>query len=584
MARKQSDLEVKNNKANRIMKLVAWRCAYYRANPHRFVKDYFGITLKLFQKILIWGMNKYDALLFIASRGLGKTYLVAIFGCVRCILYPGTKVVVCSDTFKQAQILVAKIENELMHNSVLLDGEIIKIRNGQNKCEVLFRNGSTITAVVSNDTARGNRSHILIIDEARKVPFEVVDKILRPMSSDPRHPKYMDKPEYAHMQEMNKEITMSSATYASEELTDKVKAYLANMLTEGREYFVCDLPYQLSIKEGLLMRQQIENEMSEATFSEIAFSMEREGIFYGSSEDALFSFEDINKRRLLEVGIHNLDYYRMTKSKMPAKQKGEVRLLSVDVALLASKKHRNDASALIIHSGIPTPSHYYLDNIMFIQTEEGLSTEDLGLEIMRFYYQYDCDYIVLDANGVGLPVLDYLMADRFDPVYGEMYGALNVINNDDLAERCKSDDAPKVIYAIYATPKFNNDMTLELRSAFNNGKINLLVGEMQMEENISQIRGFSTLSDMQIAELKLPYVQTTYMVDELINLSFETKNGLIKVKEKSGMRKDRYSSLAMGYHILQELSVDLKPTKKSDNLLDLLEIKPAKGGYGAYGR
>lgn len=105
-----------------------------------------------------------------------------------------------------------------------------------------------------------------------------------------------------------------------------------------------------------------------------------------------------------------------------------------------------------------------------------------------------------------------------------------------------------------------------------------------MEENISQIRGFSTLSDLQIAELKLPYVQTTYMVDELINLSFETKGGLIKVKEKSGMRKDRYSSLAMGYHILQELSVDLKPRKKNDNLLDLLEIKPAKGGYGAYGR
>ena len=582
MSSKKKDSEVRQEHVNKLLRLVAWRCAYYRANPHRFVKDYFGITLKLFQKILIWGMNKYDAFLFIASRGLGKTYLVAIFSCVRCILYPGTKVVVCAPTFKQGQILVKKISDELMHNSALLGNEISKIQNGQNATEVKFRNGSIITVVVSGEGARGHRSHILIIDEARRVPFKVVDEILKPMSSDPRHPKYLDKPEYAHMQEMNKEIYMSSATYASEELTEKTKAYLANMLTEGLNYMVCDLPYQLSIKEGLLMRRQIENEMSEATFSDVSFAMEREGIFYGFADNALFDFEAINKCRTLEIGLHNLEYYRVTKTKVPAKQKNEVRLLSVDVALLASKKHRNDASALIIHSGIPTPSHRYLDNIVFIDTKEGLSTDDLGLEIMRMYYQYDCDYMVLDVNGVGLGVLDYIMADRYDPVYGTTYGALDVRNNDELSDRCKSDNAPKVIYAIYATKKLNNDMALELRSGFNDGRINLLINDSLMEENISQIRGYSTLSDMQMAKVKMPYVQTTCLVNELINLSYETKNNLISVKEKSNMRKDRYSSVEMGYHILQELGKDLKPEKKSDNLLDLLQVRPAR--RGAYGK
>lgn len=41
-----------------------------------------------------------------------------------------------------------------------------------------------------------------------------------------------------------------------------------------------------------------------------------------------------------------------------------------------------------------------------------------------------------------------------------------------------------------------------------------------------------------------PYLQTTALVNELINLEYSADGGKIKIKEKSGARKDRYSSLA----------------------------------------
>ena len=44
----------------------------------------------------------------------------------------------------------------------------------------------------------------------------------------------------------------------------------------------------------------------------------------------------------------------------------EKRILSVDVALLASKKHNNDAAALIINSAIPTEKNDYIIPISFI--------------------------------------------------------------------------------------------------------------------------------------------------------------------------------------------------------------------------
>lgn len=116
---------------------------------------------------------------------------------------------------------------------------------------------------------------------------------------------------------MNKELYLSSAWFKQSEMFEKVKAYVANMLDPQLKYFVVDLPYGVSLQEGLLMREQLENEFSEQTFNEISFMMEREGIFYGSAEDALFNFKTLNDRRILIDGLRDLDYYKTNNVKIP---------------------------------------------------------------------------------------------------------------------------------------------------------------------------------------------------------------------------------------------------------------------------
>ena len=449
-----------------------------------------------------------------------------------------------------------------------------------NDCGVWFKNGSFIRVVVASETSRGARSNILIIDESRLVSQKIVDTILRPMNASPRQPGYLNKPEYAHLKEMNKEFYLSSAYFAASEMFEKVKAYTANMLDPRLKYFVVDLPYMVSIKEGLLMKQGIENEMSEATFSDISFMMERMGLFYGSAEDALFNFQVLNERRILSECLFDLDYYRLNNIKMPEKKKDELRILTVDIALLASKKHDNDSSSLQIHSAIPTPSHDYIDNVVYIDSKEGLITSELGLLIMRYYYQYNCDYIAIDANGVGQSVVDYIQCDQFDPMYSQWYGALNVMNNADLAERCKVKNAPKVIYAIKANARLNNDMCIALRAGFQNGYINLLMNENLIEDKLAKTKNYSKLTDVQQSKMKLPYIQTSFLIDELINLTHETSNGLIKVKERPGMRKDRYSACLYGWALIQELSKDLKPKNSNDDLIKKLASRVHRGTLG----
>ena len=71
-------------------------------------------------------MMHYYYFMFIAARGMSKTWLTALFCVVRCILYPGSKIVVCAGTLKQANGVLLKIQDEFMKQSPILCSEIEK--------------------------------------------------------------------------------------------------------------------------------------------------------------------------------------------------------------------------------------------------------------------------------------------------------------------------------------------------------------------------------------------------------------------------------------------------------------------------
>lgn len=71
MQEKKSERQIANEKSERIMQGVAYWAAFYRCNPHRFVRDYLNINLKLFQKILLYAMMHNNFFMYIASRGQG---------------------------------------------------------------------------------------------------------------------------------------------------------------------------------------------------------------------------------------------------------------------------------------------------------------------------------------------------------------------------------------------------------------------------------------------------------------------------------------------------------------------------------
>lgn len=533
--------------------------SFYRANPQRFAADYLNLDLRLFQKILLYIMNLSNFFCYIAARGQGKSFLLAVFCCIRCILYPGTKVCIASGTRGQSVNILEKIQSELVPRSPLLRNEIgakgIQISGG--RAIVIFKNSSYIKVVTASDSARGNRANILLVDEFRMVDRDTINIILRKFLTTSRMPGYITNPKYSHLKERNKEIYLSSAYYKSHWSYDKFVDFARNMLDTNRKYFVCGLPYQLSIAEGLLDPNVVADEMTESDFNEIKFETEMSCEWWGDTDGSFFDFDTIAKNRTIQFPelpdelVCKLSDAK--KVKIPNKANGEVVILSVDLALMASTKHKNDASAIFINRCVPNKNGRYMSNIVYIESAEGEHTADQALRIRRLREMYAADYIVIDVRGVGLGIADTLLRDIVDPDTGEIYPALSCCNNDDWAARCASKNAEKVLWVVNASERFNSDCAVLLREGFRSGKIRLPVTEYDGETNMESIKGFSGLDARTKLMFEMTYINTTLTVNELINLQHDESNGFVRISNKSGMRKDRYSSLGYNYYVACQL-------------------------------
>ena len=453
-----------------------------------------------------------------------------------------------------------------MKHSPFLVYEIEKCNIGQNDATIMFKNGSWIKTRTSTENSRSARANILIADEFRMIDENILNTVLRKFLTSPRQPKYLNKPEYAHLQERNHEIYMSSAWWKSSWAYRKAQGYTMNFFDDAKKYFICGLPYQVSICEGLLSREQLMDEMSEPDWNDIVQSMEIECLWIGDEGDNLFKFDEFEKRRKIKNAFKPLKFYS-TNNPVPRVGDAAERILSVDVALMATtKKKRNDASALSINEVVQNNDTSYQSNFVYLDTFEGLTTDELGLIVMRYFYHYKCTQLVLDCQGLGIGIYDFICKDQYDPETGDTYKALTCCNNEEMAMRCKIKDANKVVWCVKADATFNNNICVALRNGIQNGKVSFLISDQEAENALkASIKSYPKFSTNDQILLKKPYVQTTMAEYELIKLDSEVKDGKIKVKEVSGMRKDRYSSIAYSYWCANQLELRLRPQNTSTN-------------------
>lgn len=581
--------KTKNLFEQREENLMLW-VAYWRKNTQRFVADYMGVKLHLYQKILIYMIDKVSWFMYIAARGQGKSFIIAVYCVARCILYPNTRIVIASGTKGQAKLIISEKIMSLYNNQVAVReeiGDIKNIKTGVNVAEVAFLNGSKISAETSSDNSRGLRGNILIVDEFRMVDKDIIDSVLKPMLNVTRQPGYLALPEYQnHPKESNKEIYLSSAWYKTHWIWGEFNRFLEGMLA-AKSYFVADIPYQLSVHHGLLPIERVEEDRTSDTFDDTRFAMEYEALFPGENERGYFKLDSINKCRTINKTFTPPTTIEWIENKNRSKPKNlsniprvnkdsEIRIISLDVALMGGNKNvKNDTSAFTLMRLVQEGESYRRDVVYLESINRSIETSDLAVRLKQLYEDFEADYVVVDTMGQGIGVFDALCKILYDEDRDIEYEPWSAINDEAMNERFKTKGKP-VIFSVKGTAEINNDIAVGLKSALEKGKIKLPVSDITKREDLVGEGGFLKLSKEEQQRQLYAYQQASALASELVALEYKVVSGNIRIVEVGTATKDRYSSLAYANHRASEFEKALREENEETDYEDFIFISGYK--------
>jgi hypothetical protein len=254
--------------------------------------------------------------------------------------------------------------------------------------------------------------------------------------------------------------------------------------------------------------------------SPVSFAQNYESEWVGNVEGALVSINKIlNLRNLAESknkADKNFDY-----------------ILGIDVARSQSSTNNQSSVAPIEIHRNANGKIVGLSLINLYTISNSLDFSAQAVEIKKIKRAFDAKACILDCNGLGVGLMDFLLKESFDPNTGESLGCWNTMNTEDIPEIL---NAEKCLYAL--TPQSaQNEIIVNFISIVESGLLRLL----EKRNDIYDLDDKENYIDK-----VLPFLQTDFLVEEIANLQLKTLNNGKVTIERTNKKydKDRFSALA----------------------------------------
>jgi hypothetical protein len=270
------------------------------------------------------------------------------------------------------------------------------------------------------------------LDEFRIIKKEIVDAVFKPFLYARQSP-HLQKPEYSHLIEEPRVISISSAWYRTE-WWFKYTVETIKMMMAGKSAGFFAVDYLVSIRHGIKKKYQMDSERK--TSDEISFSMEYENIPSGGSGKSYYKLSMFPRK--IKRAFYPIRWDNDAKKNPYAIQKveGEVRVVSVDVASRANKA--NDNTIMSCMRLLPTHKGYQRV-IVYIESSHGSNTVLQALRLKELFYDFGGDYIVLDCANAGISLFDSMSAVSRNEERNIEYPAFTVMESPDLDDKLKEE-------------------------------------------------------------------------------------------------------------------------------------------------
>lgn len=211
-------------------------------------------------------------------------------------------------------------------------------------------------------------------------------------------------------------------------------------------------------------------------------------------------------------------------------------------------------------------------SIVNIYTKSDEHFEAQALWLKKLYYAYRAKRLVIDANGLGLGLVDYLIKPQIDELTNDYYPPFGVYNDpDNYYKKFITDDTEQeAMFLVKAQAAITTEVYTNLQTQLNSGRIKFLIDERIAKMKLLATKMGQAMRPEERQEYLLPFTLTSILREELLNLHEETEGVNINLKQTNRrIKKDKVSSLGYGlYYIKQE--EESKRKKKKFKISDLM--------------
>lgn len=564
----QKKIEIDKNKIRNNLEYYQRIISYWRKYPDKFI-DYLcslnpDNTFKFyfFQRMYLRIVMRYKTVYAVFSRGFSKSFLAVLSLMIKAVLYPRAKLATVADGKGQsAQILSSKMQEicqliPALSNEIMWDtrGKIAQTSQTKDSVTYSFKNGSIIQNVAMTETTRGSRFQGLLVEECAKIDQDKLTEIIMPTLVISRQVNSQVDPEEVLNQSS---VFVTSAGYKDTYSYDKLIQTLCEMVGDPKHAFILGGDWKIPVVEGLQPANFIQSQEMDNSMDEAGFDREYNSIWAGNIEGAFFNTNKFDQHRVLNIAE--------TKYNKGIAAKGYY-LLGVDVGRFGC------TTEVVVIKVTPQPTGVAAKQIVNIYTFEEDHFGMQAIKIKRLFNQYKCNIAVVDGNGVGAGLVDFLVTDQEDYDTGETLWNWGVYNDDDRVY--KKYETPETIknalYIMKANQALNSEMYAYCQTQLLAGKLRFLIDENVAKNKLMAQAQGKKMTALQRADYLRPYVETSILKSQMANLVQENEGANIILKQASSkIKKDKVSALIYGLYWCK-LQEDKNHKRKGRNIKDFM--------------
>lgn len=537
--------------------------SFYREYPDVFVDFVKGpdSTFKFFfyQRVFLRIVMRHRKVYATFPRAYSKSFLSMMALMLRCIFYPGAELFITTGGKEQAaSITVAKID-EICRLIPPLSNEINWDRGASKKSkdnvEYIFKCGSKINILAAKESSRGQRRTGGLMEECVLIDQDALNEIVIPttnvdrrLSDGTRHPEEV----------VNKsQIYITTAGYKNTFAYSKLIELLVESVVEPDKTMIMGGTWETPVTEGLLQEDFVEELKMSGTFNDSSFEREYCSIWSGDAENAYFSASIFDKhRQLLQP-----EYEYSGRSSKTAYY-----VLGIDVG------RKGCSSEVMVIKVTPQVQGAAIKTLVNLYNFEEEHFEDQAIKIKKLYFRYKARTCAIDANGLGIGLVDYMIKSQIDPETGDTLPPFGVENDDEgFYKKYRTDDMVKdAMFLIKATAPINTEAHTYVQTQLSSGKIKFLIDEREAKIKLMSTKLGQEMTPEERAEKLIPFTLTTALKEQMMNLVEDNEGVNIILKQNNrGIKKDKFSAFEYGmYYIKQE--EERKKKRRSRNLADFL--------------